>query len=211
MTRGYHDSRLIYDAKRDVVWKALWRYYFCNRIVAESAVLDMGCGYCEFINNVVARERIALDTWPGFEKYLAPGIHALLSPVTDLSGIADGSIDYAFASNLFEHLTQVEASDALAQLRTKLKPDGRLTLLQPNYRYCSREYFDDYTHVTVWSHVSIADFLVAHGFEVIELHPRFLPLTVKSCLPVWPPLIGLYLALPFSPLGKQMLVSARPT
>ena len=60
MTSGYHDSRLVYDAKRAVVWKALWRYYFCNRINTESAVLDMGCGYCEFINNVVARERIAM-------------------------------------------------------------------------------------------------------------------------------------------------------
>ena len=211
MTSGYHDSRLVYDAKRAVVWKALWRYYFCNRINTESAVLDMGCGYCEFINNVVARERIALDTWPEFEQHLNPGIRAILSSVTDLSDIADRSIDYAFASNLFEHLTQSDASDALVQLRAKLKPDGRLTLLQPNYRYCTSEYFDDYTHVSVWSHVSIADFLGAHGFEVIELHPRFLPLTIKSHLPVWSPLIGLYLALPFSPMGKQMLVSARPT
>ena len=209
MTTGYHDTRLVYDDKRVIVWKALWRYYFSSRIAPESAVLDMGCGYCDFINNVVARERIAVDIWPGFEKYLAPGIQAHLSPVTDLSGIADRSVDYAFASNLFEHLPQSDFAEALAQVRTKLKPDGRLTLLQPNYRYCAAEYFDDYTHVSVWSHVSISDFLAAQGFEVVELHPRFLPLTVKSRLPVWPPLIGFYLALPFSPMGKQMLVSAR--
>ena len=40
--------------------------------------------------------------------------------------------------------------------------------------------------------------------------PRFLPLTVKSRLPVWPPLIGLYLNSPFKPMGKQMFVRARP-
>jgi len=82
--------------------------------------------------------------------------------------------------------------------------------LQPNYRYCAAEYFDDYTHVTIWSHVSLADFLEANGFEVIEVRPRFLPLTVKSRLPVWPLLIGAYLASPVKPLGKQMLLVARP-
>ena len=210
MTQGYHDTRLAHDPKRDRVWKALWRYYFRHRIDEHATVLDLGCGYGEFINNVVARERIALDVWPGFEQHLAPGIRALAGPATDLSRIPDHSLDHAFASNLFEHLTRTEAAEALAQLRIKLKRSGRLTLLQPNYRYCASEYFDDYTHVSVWSHVSLADFLAAHGFEVVEVHARFLPLTLKSRLPAWAPLIALYLALPFKPMGKQMLVSARP-
>jgi SAM-dependent methyltransferase len=207
---GYHDTRLTRDPKRDRVWKALWRYYFRHRIGADDTVLDLGCGYGEFINNVVSRERIALDIWPGFERHLAPGVRALCGPATDLSRIADRSLDHAFASNVFEHLTQRDVAETLAQLRAKLKPTGRLTLLQPNYRYCASEYFDDYTHMTVWSHVSLADFLAAHGFEVVDLHPRFLPLTVKSRLPAWEPLVALYLALPFKPMGKQMLVSARP-
>ena len=207
---GYHDTRLPYDPKRDRVWKALWQHYFRHRIGADATVLDLGCGYGEFINNVVARERIALDIWPGVQQYLTPGIRAVCGAATDLSSIADGSLDYAFASNVFEHLTQREAADVLAQLRVKLKPTGRLTLLQPNYRYCASEYFDDYTHVSVWSHVSLADFLAAHGFDIVELRPRFLPLTLKSRLPAWSPLIALYLALPFKPLGKQMLLSARP-
>ena len=39
---------------------------------------------------------------------------------------------------------------------------------------------------------------------------RFLPLTVKSRLPVSSLLIAAYLRLPFSPMGKQMLLRARP-
>ena len=53
-------------------------------------------------------------------------------------------------------------------------------------------------------------FLAASGYEIVEVVPRFLPLTIKSRLPVWPALIRLYLSLPFRPLGKQMLVVARP-
>ncbi len=207
---GYHESRLVEDAKRDVVWKALWHYFFSSRIGRDDCVLDLGCGYGEFINNVVARRRIGVDIWNKMPAHLAPGVEPVVSPVTDLSGIEDGTVDYAFSSNLFEHLTKPELAEMLRQLKSKLVPGGTLTTLQPNYRYCATEYFDDFTHVSIWSHISLADFLAANGYEVLEVRPRFLPLTVKSRLPVWPALIGAYLASPFKPLGKQMLLVARP-
>jgi len=207
---SYHDSRLTQDARRDTVWKALWRYVFRHRIAADDCVLDLGCGYGEFINNVTARRRIGLDMWPGIRKHLGPGVEGIVGSVTDLGGIDDASVDFAFASNLFEHISQADFAKVLASLKAKLSAKGTLTILQPNYRYAYREYFDDYTHVSIYSHVSLADFLVANGYEVLEVRPRFLPLTVKSRLPVSPLLIGLYLASPFKPMGKQMLLVARP-
>lgn len=207
---GYHDTRLAPDPRRASVWKALWRYYFRNRIGPSDAVLDLGSGYGDFINNVIAARRVAIDIWPGFAAHLDEGVEAIVGPVSDLSRIADGSIDYAFASNLFEHVTQKAFAETLSSLRQKLSPNGSLTILQPNYRYAYREYFDDYTHISVYSHTSICDFLAANGFDPVEVKPRFLPLTVKSRLPAWDPLIALYLASPLKPLGKQMLVRARP-
>jgi hypothetical protein len=85
---------------------------------------------------------------------------------------------------------------------------GTLNLLQPNYRYPYREYFDHYTHVLVFSHASIADFLESNGFSMLEIRPRFLPLTVKSRLPVSPWLIKAYIASPIKPFAKQMLIRA---
>jgi SAM-dependent methyltransferase len=210
MSSGYHDSRLAHDERRDTVWKALWRYYFSKIVPQDGCVLDMGCGYGEFINNVTARRRIGLDMWDGIREHLAPGVEPVIGSVTDLSGIEDGSVDFAFASNLFEHIPQADFVRVLEQLRDKLSERGTLTLLQPNYRYASREYFDDYTHVAVYSHISLADVLAANGYEVLEVRPRFLPLTVKSRLPVSALLIGLYLRSPFKPMGKQMLLRARP-
>lgn len=207
---GYHQSRLVQDAKRDIVWKALWRYFFSKRIGPDDCVLDLGCGYGEFINNVAARRRIGVDLWDGMPNHVAEGVEAIVGPASDLSSIDAGAVDFAFSSNLFEHLTKDELAETLRQLKGKLSGRGTLTTLQPNYRYCAKEYFDDYTHVTVWSHVSLADFLEANDYEVIEVRPRFLPLTVKSRLPVWPALIGAYLASPVKPLGKQMLLVARP-
>jgi hypothetical protein len=89
-----------------------------------------------------------------------------------------------------------------------LSPGGTLNILQPNYRLCSNEYFDDYTHVSIYSDRSLCDFLRAHGLRVLECQARFLPLTIKSRLPVSPALIRAYLASPVKPLAKQMFVRA---
>ena len=210
VTEGYHDTRLAHDPRREAVWKALWHYYFRHQIRPTDTVLDLGSGYGSFINNVVAARRIAVDSWAGMADHLHKDVEPIVGSVSDLSAIADGSVDYAFASNLFEHLEQKEFARTLKALSAKLSPGGSLTILQPNYRYAYREYFDDYTHVSVYSHISLCDFLAANGFEPIETHRRFLPLTVKSRLPAWAPLVGLYLNSPVKPLGKQMLVRARP-
>jgi SAM-dependent methyltransferase len=207
---SYHASRLPADPRRDVLWRALWRYYFSKLISPRDCVLDLGCGYGNFINAVVAERRIGIDIWAGCRRYLAPGVEAVVGSVTELGFLPDHNVDFAFASNLFEHITQADFASVLEQLRAKLRPGGTLTILQPNYRFAFREYFDDYTHISVYSHIGLADFLAANGYEILELQPRFMPLTVKSRMPVWPLLIRAYLASPIKPLGKQMLVRARP-
>jgi SAM-dependent methyltransferase len=206
--KTYHDTRFTYDEKRDLLWTTLCGAYFQKRIPADGCVLELGAGYAHFINHISCRKRLAVDTWEGLTKFATEGVLAHVGSVTDLAWVPDGSVDFVFASNLFEHLTQADFAVALAQIRDKLKPGGTLNILQPNYRFAYREYFDDYTHVTIYSHVSLTDFLGANGFRVIECHPRFLPLTMKSTLPVWPFMIRLYLMLPFKPLGKQMLLRA---
>jgi hypothetical protein len=172
-------------------------------------VLELGSGYGEFINNVEARRRVAIDVWPDFVQYLADGVEGYVSNAVSIDFLADRSVNFVFASNLVEHLSQDDFGKMLRQLNRTLASDGHVALLQPNFRYASREYFDDYTHVSVYSHVSLCDFLRAHDFQIVECYPRFLPLTIKSRLKVWPFLIWAYLHSPVKPFGKQMLVVAR--
>ncbi len=207
--KGYHDTRFIFDSRRDVLWATLCRFYFQRFVGKQDCVLELGAGYGHFINHIRCAKRIAVDAWQGMTEYLDPDVIAQIGNVTDLGMVPPSSVDFAFASNLFEHLTQMELASVLRQLRDKLKPGGTLNIVQPNYRFAYREYFDDYTHVTVYSDLSLCDFLEANGFRVFDCQPRFLPLTMKSRLPVSPFLIRLYLALPFKPLGKQMLIRAK--
>lgn len=206
---GYHETRLAHDPRRTVLWRTLVESYFARFIPRDGCVLDLGCGHCDFINHVQARRRVGVDMWPEFPGYAAPGVETVVAPAGALEFLDDSSVDFVFASNLFEHLLQPDFAAVLAMLRRKLAVGGTLNILQPNYRYCASEYFDDYTHVAVWSHVSLPDFLSVHGFEPVAVEPRFLPLTIKSRLPVSSTLIRAYLASPVKPMGKQMLVRAR--
>ena len=210
MNAGYHESRLTPDPRRDVLWRTLCRYHFSKLIPTDACVLDLGSGYGNFINSVTARRRIAIDSWPDFPNFVDHAVETVVGDVRDLEFLENGSVDFAFASNIFEHLTQADFAAVLASLRRKLSARGELVILQPNYRYAYREYFDDYTHIAVYSHVSLCDFLAARDFDVICVAPKFMPLTVKSRVPVSPWLIRAYLASPIKPLGKQMLVRARP-
>ena len=126
--KSYHDTRLPYDSKREILWKTLCRRYFQPLIAPDACVLELGAGYGHFINNIRCARRIAIDQWAGLKKHLAPDVEAKICNVTDLSSVEDGSVDFVFASNLFEHLRQDEFAIVLQQVRTKLKPGGTLNI-----------------------------------------------------------------------------------
>ena len=207
---AYHQTRFEFDPRRDVLWKTLCASYFAQFLRPEFHVLDLGAGYAHFINHVACAQRTAIDCWPMLDQYAAPGVVTRIGNIADLDFIPDGSVDFVLASNIFEHLTQADLAIVLAQLRKKLKPGGSLNILQPNYRLAYKEYFDDYTHVSIYSDVSLCDFLRANGYRILLCRPRFMPFSIKSRFPVFPWLIRLYLRLPWKPFAKQMFVRAQP-
>lgn len=205
----YFDSRFTPDPARDAVWGAICRY-LARYVPPTGRVLDLGAGYCSFVNNVAAADRHALDVAPSFVAHAGPGVTAHVGSCDDLALFEPGSFDVVFASNLLEHLEWPAIERTLPEVRRVLKASGRLLLVQPNFRYCSRHYFDDYTHRTVFTHVSLPDLLTSRGFAVERVDPRFLPFSFKSRAPKWGFLVGLYLRSPVRPLARQMLVVARP-
>ena len=210
MSDGYFETRFTPDTRREALWQALVSYHFQAQVDPSHTVLELGAGFGHFINNIRAARRIALDQWDGFPAYLKPGIESHVGPVSDLGFLEDSSVDFVMASNLFEHVPQEAFASVLKQLKAKLRPGGTINLLQPNYRFAFREYFDDYTHTTIYSDISLTDFLGANGFQVLYSEPRFMPLTIKSRFPVSKTLIHMYLMSPLKPMGKQMLIRATP-
>lgn len=206
---NYFESRLLFHKSRMKVWRAISEY-LQPEIVKDAVVIDLGAGYCDFINHIKAGKKYAVDINPEAVKYCNKDVEFINASVTDLN-FQENSVDVVFASNLMEHLTDDILDQLYNSLNKILKKNGKIILIQPNYHYCYREYWDDFTHVKAFSHISLAGFLKSKDFEIARLIPRFLPFTFYSIFPKSYWLTKIYLALPYHPLAKQMLVIAAKT
>ncbi len=206
-TKAYFSSRLQPDPARERLWQVLCRY-LQPEVPGNGKVLELGGGYCNFINNIRAAEKHVLDLHENIREFAGYEVHTHVQSCTRLQQFPAGYFDVVFASNLFEHLRREELRATLFEVHRVLADAGKLIIIQPNFRYCYKSYFDDYTHVEIYTHVSLGDVLLAHGFCVQRMVPRFLPFSLKARAPKWPWLLRLYLALPWRPFAGQMFAVA---
>lgn len=207
MADNYYKSRYVWNDDRKIVWKEIVRF-LGKFIPKDGTVLDIGAGYCDFINNVEAKNKIALDYSPDLSKYANQGVVQINSSVTDMSKVSSNTVDIVFASNLFEHLSDDELEKTMSEVKRILKKDGRLILMQPNYRLSYKTYFDDHTHKKVFSDTSLETFLLSHDMEIELKKAKFLPFSLKSrpgIIPVFPWLVRVYINSPWKPFAGQML------
>jgi SAM-dependent methyltransferase len=198
--------------RRAELWRTLCDGFFNRYVQPDATVLDLGAGYCDFINHVRATRRIAIDLNPETPEAAQPGVTVHALPMQALgSVIAPSSVDLAFASNVFEHLRSPDALlEVLRAIFTALRPGGRLIVMQPNVRALGARFWDFFDHTLPLSDRGMTEALTLSGYVVTECRARFLPYTTKSRLPHSALLVRAYLA--FRPaqwlLGKQMLVVA---
>jgi len=198
-------------ARKARVWKVLCEGFFQRYVRPEDTVLDVGAGYCEFINHIVCRRRLALDLSDDVRLHAAPGVEVIQGRSTEIDALAAETVDVAFASNFFEHLpTKEDLLATLAEIGRVLRPSGRLLILQPNIRYVGGAYWDFFDHHLPLTERSLIEALGLAEFRVVEVRPRFLPFTTKSALPQHPLLVWLYLKVPVvhRVLGRQSWIVA---
>jgi SAM-dependent methyltransferase len=159
---------------------------------------------------VAAARRVAVDLWPDVVRYADNGVEALvLDAARDLPTLGDAAFDVVLASNILEHFEPGVTATVVDDIGRLLKPGGRLIVIQPNFRYAAKHYFDDYTHRSVFTDVSLPNLLRAHGFAIDRVDPRFLPYSMRGTkLPIRAWTVRAYLRSPFRPMAGQMLVIA---
>lgn len=198
-------------AYRNRVWSVLTRSFFSRWIGSDSAVLDLGCGYGEFINNVRAARKFAMDLNPDSPAHLDPGIRFLAQDCASPWQLPDDSLDTVFTSNFFEHLPDKAAlRETLRQALRCLKPGGKLIAMGPNIKYLPGRYWDFFDHHIALTEASLAEALEVEGFAIRQATGRFLPFTLVNG-PNYPLLfLRLYLVLPWLwwIRGRQFLVIA---
>jgi ubiquinone/menaquinone biosynthesis C-methylase UbiE len=196
---------------RNKIYQILCNDFFQNYIPTNAVILDVGAGYCEFINNIHAKKKIALDKNPDIKKFAKKDVQFMISSSTDMKQIKDGSIDVVFISNFFEHLNKNEIIKTINEIYRVLQKNGNFLILQPNIRYCYKDYWMFFDHITPLDDRSLSEILELNGFEIIECRPKFVPYTTKSKLPQSIFLLKIYLKFPLIQkiIGKQTFICAK--
>lgn len=201
-------------AAKHAIWRVLCTDFFQRHVRPTDTVVDIGAGYCEFINNIQAGKKIAVDLNPDVRKFAAPEVQVINESCTAIKQLDGGSVDVVFMSNFLEHLpSKALVLDTFREAQRILAPGGKIIILQPNIRFVGGEYWDFFDHHTPLTDRSLVEGLGLAGFTSQIVLPRFLPYTTKSRLPKGEIFVKLYLRVPLAwrILGKQALVIATKT
>lgn len=199
------------ESYRNRVWQVLVRF-FSRWIDAGDSVLDLGCGYCEFINNVNVAEKFAMDLNPAAKARVSRDARFIEQDCSTPWPLASQSLDVVFSSNFFEHLPSKAALQAtLIEARRCLKPGGRLIAMGPNVKLLSGEYWDFFDHHLPLTELALSEAMLMAGYQVELCLPRFLPYTMSQGFrpPIWTLRAYLRFPLVWKVFGRQFLVIAR--
>ena len=197
--------------KKNRIWQVLCANWFqryiplpphtCPSSKPLITVVDMAAGYCEFINNIEADYKYAVDLNPDILKYASESITAIVGTPLDMAAkVGIETVDAVFLSNFLEHLDTKElVSEVFAQAKSLLRTGGRLLILQPNIKYTGGKYWDFFDHKLPLTENALLECAEIHGFRTVACVKKFLPYTTKSTLPKAPWIVKLYCKLmPFS-------------
>ena len=67
------------QSRRAALWEVLCRVVLQRFIGADDTVVDLGAGFCEFINTIRCGRKIAVDAKPSVRELAAPGVEVVTS------------------------------------------------------------------------------------------------------------------------------------
>ena len=212
LTQIYEKRFSGHEFYRNRIWKTLVNEFFYKWIRSTDHILDLGCGYGEFINHTKCAARHAMDLNPKTRSLLDKNIIFHEQNCSHSWKIDPNSLDLVFTSNFFEHLPEKKALDrTIVEIKKSLKPGGRLIAMGPNISVLKGKYWDFWDHHVALSDQSLCELLEINDFTIDQSESKFLPYNMVRVRerPLF--MVSLYLRLPFlwKIFGKQFLIVAK--
>ena len=212
LTKIYEKRFSGYEKYRNKVWKILVSEFFNKWIKKNDHILDLGCGYGEFINQVDCKFKNAMDLNPKVKDFLEENIVFHEQDCSKQWCIEPESLDLVFTSNFFEHLPDKNSLNiTIKEIKKVLKPGGLIIAMGPNISVLDGNYWDFWDHHIALSDKSLLELFKIHNFKIVSCFNKFLPYNMIRVRkrPLF--LVSLYLKIPFlwNIFGKQFLLIAQ--
>tara|TARA_E500000178_G_C16960891_1_gene725961 strand:- start:110 stop:823 length:714 start_codon:yes stop_codon:yes gene_type:complete len=139
------------------------------KLSEKSKVLEIGCGRGEFINEFI---NLNMDGYGIDESNIAktnfPNI--LFSQVNLIKNkipYDDNIFDVIYSKSVIEHFYYPEK--ILTEAYRVLKPGGIIITLTPDWEYIFKSFYEDFTHRTPFTSMSLKDIHLVCGFKNIKV------------------------------------------
>lgn len=183
-----------YLPRKNAIWKVLCRDFLQNFIPKTNTVIDVASGYGEFINNIKAQRKIAIDLNPEAPQYLNQDVKFQFCSALEIENHYPSTADTIFTSNFLEHLSDKSMLNKFFdQVLISLKPGGYYIIFGPNARYEPGRYRDYYNHHLGLTDKSLYEASILKDFDIDRCIAKFLPFTTQESIPTHPFFVWLYL------------------
>ena len=139
-------------------------------MVPGESILDIGCGRGEFLRGFIRSglKGFGVDQ-SSAAKTLCPEADVVQTDLENFSlPYEDCSFKYIFSKSVLEHFYYPEK--LVREIHRILKPGGAVLTMVPDWlTTCQRTFYDDYTHRTPFTDVSLRDIFLIHGFNDVKV------------------------------------------
>lgn len=175
---------VVYDEKSipltsypDKLTKYLYKKYEMH---SGMKLLEAGCGRGEFLNGFIkcGVKGYGLDQYDNAVENCPNAEIKISNLERNKLPYPNNFFDVVFTKSVIEHLYYPER--LITEIYRVLKPGGLIITMCPDWKYNYKIYYEDYTHRTPFTDISLRDIKLIHGFERISvLKFRQLPILWK--------------------------------
>ena len=132
-------------------------------------VLELGCGRGDFLNEFVNNglEGYGVDLLDYCKKFFPNLNFKKVDMSNEKLPYEDNSFDIIFSKSIIEHFYYPDK--IFKEAYRVLKPDGTIITLTPEWQYIYKSFFEDFTHRTPFTSVSLSNIQEMSGFKNIKV------------------------------------------
>jgi SAM-dependent methyltransferase len=165
--------KTIYDLKK----KPLTTYpsIFIKHLISKykiqnnSLILDLGCGRGEFLNELInnGMEGHGIDISDFAIEFCPKAKINVIDIEKEKIPYPDNTFDVVYSKSFVEHFYYPEK--IFNEIYRVLKPGGTIITLTPEWQYIYLSFFEDFTHRTPFTNLSLREIQEMSGFKDIEV------------------------------------------